>query len=114
MPCIQTTTNVRISDESRKALERRFGKAIEIFPGKTEQWLMLTFSDNTPVCMAGSEDDPAAFVTVSLLGQSDRATFSRMSGEICAILADELQIPGDRVYIKYEEVRHWGWNGSNF
>ena len=114
MPCIQTTTNVPVSDAQRQTLERRFGKAIEIFPGKTERWLMLTFSNKTPVCMAGSEDAPAAFVTVSLLGKSDRATFTRMTAEVCDILGDVLAIPGDRVYVKYEECAHWGWNGGNF
>ncbi len=114
MPCIQTTTSAAISDAQRKTLESRFGKAIEVFPGKTERWLMLTFNDNTPVCMAGSEDAPAAFVEVSLLGKSDRATFIRMTAEICGILEDVLSVPADRTYVKYEECSHWGWNGSNF
>ena len=114
MPCIQTTTSVTISDADRKTLQTRFGKAIEIFPGKTERWLMLTFADNTPVCMAGDGDTAAAFVEVSLLGKSDRAHFERMTAEICAILRDVLSIPPHRVYVKYTEVDHWGWNEGNF
>ena len=114
MPCIQTTTSAAISAENRKTLEKRFGKAIEFFPGKTERWLMLTFADNTPVCMAGDGETPAAFVEVSLLGRSDRAHFERMTKELCAILSDVLSIRPDRVYVKYTEVDHWGWNGGNF
>lgn len=114
MPCIQTTTNVRISDNDRRTLQTRFGKAIEVFPGKTERWLMLTFADNTPVCMAGEGEAAAAFVEVSLLGKSDRAHFERMTAVICDILRDVLAIDPARVYVKYTEVDHWGWNGGNF
>ena len=114
MPCIQTTTSVSVSDAQKAQLQARFGKAIEIFPGKTERWLMLTLTDNAPVCMAGDSETDAAFVEVSLLGKSDRAHFERMTAEICAILEDVLSIRPDRVYVKYEEVAHWGWNGGNF
>lgn len=114
MPCIQTTTSVSVSDAQKAQLKARFGKAIEIFPGKTERWLMLTLADNVPVAMAGDDEASAAFVEVSLLGKSDRAHFERMTAEICDILDDVLSIRPDRVYVKYEEVAHWGWNGGNF
>ena len=114
MPCIQTTTSVRVSDAQKKELKTRFGKAIEIFPGKSERWLMLTLQDDTPVCFAGDDDAPAAFVQVSILGKSDRAHFERMTAEICAILESVLSVSPDRVYVKYEECAHWGWNGGNF
>ena len=114
MPCIQTITSVSVSDAQKALLKERYGKAIEIFPGKTERWLMLTLCDNTPVAMAGNDTESAAFVEVSLLGKSDRAHFERMTAEICGILQDVLSIRPDRVYVKYEEVAHWGWNGGNF
>ena len=59
MPCIQTTTSVSVSDAQKTALKERFGKAIEIFPGKTERWLMCTLCDETPVCMAGDGETRA-------------------------------------------------------
>lgn len=37
-----------------------------------------------------------------------------MTGEICALLARELGIPGKSVYVTYHGVADWGWNGSNF
>ena len=114
MPCIQTTTSVKVSDAQKKDLEARFGKAIEVFPGKTERWLMTTLVDSVPVCMAGDGDTPAAFVEVSLLGKSDRAHFERMTAVICDILQDVLSLDPARVYVKYTEVDHWGWNGGNF
>ena len=37
-----------------------------------------------------------------------------MTGKICAILEDQLGIPGNGVYVTYHPVTDWGWNGSNF
>ena len=114
MPCIQTTTSVTVSDAQRAALVKRFGKSIEVFPGKTERWLMTTLQDGVSVSMAGDCGAPAAFVEVSLLGKSDRAHFERMTAEICGVLRDVLAIDPANVYVKYTEVAHWGWNGGNF
>ena len=114
MPCIQTTTSVTVSDAQKQALKEKFGKAIEVFPGKTERWLMLTLCDGVSVAMAGDDKTPAAFVEVSLLGRSDRAHFERMTAVICDVLQDVLSIDPAHVYVKYTEVEHWGWNGGNF
>ena len=114
MPCIQTTTSVRVSDAQKKQLVQRFGKAIEVFPGKTERWLMTTLVDDAPVSFAGDDVTPAAFVEVSLLGKSDRAHFERMTAVICDVLRDVLSLDPAHVYVKYTEVDHWGWNGGNF
>lgn len=37
-----------------------------------------------------------------------------MTGAICGILQEELDMPGDKVYVTYHGVSDWGWNGSNF
>ena len=30
------------------------------------------------------------------------------------ILREELDIDSDRIYVTYEEIGFWGWNGGNF
>ena len=114
MPCIQITASVGIDDNQKNQLKARFGKAIEIFPGKSERWLMLVTEGGKSVSLAGDDVTPAAWVELSLVGKSDRAHFERMTAETCAILEEVLAIRPDRVYVKYEEVTHWGWNGGNF
>ena len=44
MPFIDTKTNVTISKEVEKSLTAEFGRAIELIRGKSEYWLMLSFS----------------------------------------------------------------------
>ena len=37
-----------------------------------------------------------------------------MTAAVTQILSEELSLAPDRIYVQYEEVNHWGWNGSNF
>ena len=113
MPYIGVKTSVDITAEKEAVLKAKMGKAVETLPGKSERWLMCEFTDSCRLWLSGS-DAPAAFVEVKLYGKADSAVYERMSGIICIILADELEIPSDRVYITYSEFTDWGWNGSNF
>lgn len=113
MPYISTKTNVSVSAEQRKALEKKLGKAIETIPGKNENWLMLSLEPDTAMAFRGTEE-PAAMVEVKIFGKSSAEAYEAMTAKVTEILFSELHIPADRIYVKYEECEIWGWNGSNF
>ena len=114
MPCIQLNTSVKLSDASKKAIKTKLGKAIELVPGKSENWLMITMNDGISVYFKGDDSKPAAFVAVDVYGREDGRAFDALTGEICKILGDEAGISADRIYVKYGATMHWGWNGGNF
>ena len=62
----------------------------------------------------GERTQLSAFVEVKVFGAIPEGCLDKLTGEICGIYEQELQIPQDHVYIKYEEVDKWGWNGNNF
>jgi phenylpyruvate tautomerase PptA (4-oxalocrotonate tautomerase family) len=114
MPCIQTKVNVEITKEKEEILKSKFGKAIELIPGKSESWLMLSFEDDCKLYFMGTSEPGIAFVEVKLFGKAGNDAYDKLTAAITEILKQELNISPSRVYIKYEEVSHWGWNGSNF
>jgi len=114
MPYIKTRTTVGIDKNKEISIKTKLGKAIEAFPGKTENWLMVDFEDNCRIYFRGEDSEASAYVEVKLLGKGNESSFDKMTALVCDILNDELSIPKDRIYVKYEEVEHWGWNGSNF
>lgn len=113
MPYIATSTNVSISSRKKEAIKERMGQAIEIIPGKTEGWLMLSFRDNVSMFFKG-EDDPCAICQVKLFGSASEENYEKLTEELTDIIRDELDIDPDRIYITYEEIGVWGWNGGNF
>lgn len=114
MPYISTKTTVAISAEKRESIKTKLGKAIEIIPGKSEQWLMLSFEDESSLYFRGNNDKPIAYVEVKSFGKAPVDSYSEFTKVVCEILKDELDIEPDSVYVKYEEVSNWGWNSKNF
>lgn len=113
MPYIHTKTNTKISSEKEVALKTELGKAIALIPGKTERWLMLNFTDNERMWFAG-DDAPTAILEVELLGSASDSEYDLLTAKLTEIVSAELEIDPARVYIKYEELEHWGWNSTNF
>ena len=67
MPYISTHTNIEITKEKEETITKRLGKAIEIIPGKTEEWLMVSFEDNLSLYFKGKTNQPIAFVEVKIV-----------------------------------------------
>lgn len=114
MPFIGTKVNVKVSKEQETQLKEELGRAIEIIPGKTEQWLMLELEDNCRMYFRGNQDSGMAFVEVKIYGKAEKRVLHELTGKICEIFEEVLGISSDSTYIKYEEVANWGWNGGNF
>lgn len=113
MPCIQLHTSAAISIDQETTIKARLGKAIQVIPGKSEAWLMVTISGSEHIYFKGT-NAPAAFVDVSVYGRENAQAFNALTAEICDILNDVLNIASDRIYVKYAATAHWGWNGGNF
>lgn len=114
MPFINSKVTVKMNREKREQVKKRLGEAITLVPGKSENWLMVGFEDEYDLYFKGNQDAPAAFVEVKIYGGASGDVFDKLTGAVCQIFSEELGIPSDRIYVKYEEVEHWGWNSSNF
>lgn len=113
MPFINVKTNTAVSAPKAEAVKSALGQAITAIPGKSEHWLMVGIEPEQMLWFQGS-DAPAAIAEVSIYGSASASAYDALTGKICAVLAEELGIAGNRIYVKYAEVEHWGWNGSNF
>ena len=114
MPYISTKTTVAISKENEVAITAKLGKAIELIPGKNESWLMLSFEGESNMYFRGKDDMPLAYVEVKIFGKSTKEAYEALTGAVTKILHEELGIPREGIYVRYEEVYHWGYNGTNF
>lgn len=114
MPFIDSKVSVAISEAQEKELKTRLGQAISLIPGKSESWLMTGFEDNYHLYFRGDNSQPTAFIEVKVFGQENPSAFEALTAEITKIFGDVLGIAADHIYIKYEAVTNWGWNGGNF
>ncbi|MBQ7500546.1 MAG: hypothetical protein IJT91_06595 [Clostridia bacterium] len=114
MPYISTKTTVSVSKEKETVLKEKLARALEKTIGKGEAWLMLSFEDNVRMWFKGGNSAPCAMIEIKIFGSASASKYEAMTAEVCRIMNEELGVPSDRVYVKYEECEHWGWNGSNF
>lgn len=113
MPFISTKVNVKITKEKEEALKSGLGKAIEQIPGKSEHWLMLSFEDECRLWFQGNNQESIALVEVKVFGKATAESYEKATAAITDLLHTELDIKPSNIYVKYEEVAYWGWNGSN-
>lgn len=114
MPYINTTVTCKIPDGKREELKALLGEAIALIPGKSERFLMLSFSDGVKMYFGGDDSADTAFIEVKIFGTADKKDYDALTKRITEIYSSVLSIPGDRIYVKYEECFNWGWNGANF
>lgn len=114
MPFINSKVSMKLTKTQEETLKQKLGKAIELIPGKSETWLMIGFEDEYSLYFKGQAFEKIAFVEVKIFGKADRAAYEKLTSAICKIYDEVLQIPSDKVYVTYQEVEYWGWNGMNF
>lgn len=114
MPFINSKVSVTLTEEKKESIKTKLGQAISLIPGKSESWLMVGFEDQCSLYFRGVKEEKVAFVEVKIFGTASKSALSALTKAICDIYKEELGIDGDKVYVKYEEVSHWGWNGNNF
>ena len=114
MPFIGSKITVKVSKEKKETIKKRLGAAIELIPGKSERFLMVGFEDEYSLFFSGEELEKGAFVEVKIFGKASKESYDKLTSAICLIYEEELGIPQNRTYVKYEEVENWGWNGKNF
>lgn len=112
MPYIKTTTSISIPNKEK--LKAALGKIISLIPGKSEDWLMLSFEENKDLYFKGKKTEKAAFVEVKIFGSCSKESKNKVVKEICSLLNTELNIKGDSVYITFQEISDWGYDGALF
>lgn len=113
MPFINTKTTAEITKEQELSLKTKLGSAMKLI-GKSESWLMVNFEDNCRLYFKGDNSQDIAIVEVALFGKASDSQYEKMTAEITKIISETLGVDPSCIYVKYEEVDHWGFNGFNF
>lgn len=114
MPFIDSKVTVKLDKEKRDILKSKLGEIITNIPGKTEEYLMIGFEDNYSLYFAGKELEYGAFVNIKIFGKAKKEELESITKDICNLYEKELNIAQDKIYITYDEVENWGFNGFNF
>src|SRR5262245_52419002 len=114
MPLLRLETTASLSDDQRRQLLASLSKIVADTIGKPEQYVMVSIGQ-AAMLMSGKTGD-SAFVEVRSIGGLSADVNRQLSQKVCALLAQALRVPQDRIYLNFCDMKaeNWGWNGSTF
>lgn len=114
MPLLKLETTVPLTEATQQVLLPALSKIVAETIGKPEQYVMVSVSQ-AALLMAG-QTGPAAFGDLRSIGGLSGEVNQQLAQRICAQLHETLQIPPNRVYLNFLDIRpaNWGWNGATF
>lgn len=102
MPFIKAKISCPVSQKQESELKACMGKAIELIPGKSEEYLLLEFEDNCHLWLRGKNDEPIAYIEAAIFGNEQHYGYDAFTAEITNLFAKALNIRPDHIYIKYD------------
>lgn len=113
MPFIDCKITKSLTEDQKEGLKTKLGESISLMH-KPESYLMVGIADGYSLYFAGKKLENGAYVGVKVFGDASSSDCEKMTASICGILKEELGIDGASVYVTYQGISDWGFNGGNF
>lgn len=113
MPYIDCKLTKKLTEEQKETLKSELGKAISAMH-KPESYLMVGILDGYDLWFGGKKLDNGAFVDIKAFGAVNSSDCEKMTASVCNLLNKVAGTDGSAVYVTYQGVKDWGWNGGNF
>ena len=109
MPYINVSTSLEVKDK-QKLLEE-FSILISSITNKSKRFVMAKLDDNCD--MYFDDKEPCCFLEIKSIGSLSP---SEMAKPISDFVHEKMGIPGDKIYLFFENVpaSTWAWNGRTF
>lgn len=114
MPFVRSKVSVPVSQVQERKLKEGLGQAIARVPGKSEQYLMLDFEDQSHLYFQGRNDRPIAYIEAALFGNELHYGYDAFTADVTALYQKTLGIPKENIFIRFEDIPDWAEGGVNF
>ena len=109
MPYVNITTSGTVKD--KKQFLEEITILISSLTKKSNKFVMAKLEHNSDIYFG--DDNCCCFLEIKSIGSIDP---SKMVKPLCDFVNEKMGIPGDKIYICFEDVSAsmWGWNGRTF
>ena len=111
MPYIAVNTTQKLSDAMKEKIKAELGRLITLIPTKTESGLLVDFSGDRTIYMAGKNVD-GAFIELRLLNKFELEPKKKFTEEVFEMLSRELGLKKENMYLNILEFSDWGAGGT--
>jgi phenylpyruvate tautomerase PptA (4-oxalocrotonate tautomerase family) len=116
MPWIDLLTPNTVSPASQEKIKSGFASILKEVIQKDEHGLIVTFRSTQGFYQAGESTEKSAVVDVRYIGTFPADKKREITKRISALLAKELMIDPEKIYIPFSELanENWGRKGGNY
>lgn len=114
MPMVDSRISVKL-DESQDALvHEALTQAAASALGKPAMYVMVQVQDGASLWMGGKKLEQGAYIHVRSFGSISRNAAESFAAKATEFLASKLGLDPAGIYISFEGISLWGWQGSLF
>jgi len=113
MPYIEAKLSTKLNEEKKEELQLKLTDIVSKEFSKPKAYIMVNIEDNKNLYMAEKQLEKGAYISVRLFGTTTKPVCQSLTKNICEILAN-FDINPKNVYVTYQPIDLWGWNGSMF
>ena len=108
MPFMKCRVNVPVVSDKENLLKNLLGQAVQIFPGITEEHLLLVLEDNSTIYLRGEKNIPVAYIEVSVFGNNQHFFYAEFSKAVIKIFQEVLEISPKNIFVSYFDIDGFG------
>ncbi len=114
MPFVQARISKKLNSEEKSALKSEILSIIGRELSKPANFIMIGIEDGYELWLGENQLENGAMISVQHLGKASRNAYSAISDKITGVLRQKLGTDPACVYITFQEIPDWSWNGSLF
>ena len=114
MPFVQAKLTVKLNESQKESLHSKIEKIIMKDLSKPLNYIMVGIEDNYCLYLAGKKLSSGAMISIQHYGGASERAYDQITAKLSSVLKDELNIDPAGIYITYQRIDNWGFNGSNF
>ena len=114
MPFVQARISKSLSDSEKTSLQKAITAIIQDELRKPAGFIMTGIEDDYNLWLGDNKLDNGAMISVQQFGIANRDAYNAITQRLCDYLKTALGTPSDKVYVTFQSINEWGWNGQLF
>ena len=114
MPFVQARISKDLSDSEKTALQKELTAIVKDELHKPAGFIMVGIEAGYNLWLGENRLENGAMISVQQFGSANRDAYNAITQRICDCLKKNLGTPSDKVYVTFQSINEWGWNGQLF
>jgi phenylpyruvate tautomerase PptA (4-oxalocrotonate tautomerase family) len=114
MPMVDARITVSLEPDQNARVHSELTNAAAAALGKPAMYVMADVADGADLWMGGKKLERGAYIHLRSFGSISRSSAEKFAKKATDFLSSELGLDPAGIYVSFEGVELWGWQGSLF